>query len=307
MLIDAHAHVFPEVRGQTQRGATRGIGLGRIRLGSETQQLLPPYGKETQFTPEMLIANLDWAGVDQAVLLQGPFYGECNQYALDAIRTYPDRLTGLAYLDPWEGNGRAAFERILRSDLFKGVKLECSVATGLTGLHPGAKLDAPEIGWIWDELESRSLVLVLDLGAVGSASYQTRAVRLIAESHPRMKIIIAHLGQPGPRMEANPHLWQLWQEQIDLGSLPNVWFDCASLPAFFPGESYPFPSAEGYLHRVIGQLGPSKILWGTDQPGLLTSASLPQLVTMIRGHLGFLPQEDQDRILGGNAAGIYLL
>ncbi len=305
MLIDAHAHVFPEVRGMTRQGATRGLGLGRIQVGSETQQLFPPYGAETRFTPEMLVANLDWAGVDKAVLLQGPFYGECNWYALDAIRAYPGRLAGLAYLDPWEGDARSAFEWILQAGLFKGVKLECSLPTGLIGLHPGARLDAPEIAWLWDALESRGLVLVLDLGGIGSASYQTGAVRQIAESHPRLKIVIAHLGQPRPGMEADPPLRQAWQDQIDLGRLPNVWFDCASLPAFFPGEEYPFPSAGSYLRRVIEQLGPSKILWGTDQPGLLTSASLPQLVAMIRRHLEFLPPADRDLILGGNAASIY--
>jgi hypothetical protein len=118
--------------------------------------------------------------------------------------------------------------------------LECSEATGLIGIHPGAKLDAPGIGWLWDELECHNLVLVLDLGAVGSASYQTGAVRMIADNHPRLKIIIAHLAQPSPRMEFNPQLQQLWQEQINLGYLSNVWFDCAALPVYFPDEDYPF-------------------------------------------------------------------
>ena len=82
MMIDAHAHIFPQIHGRIGSGATRGAGYGRLTAGPETIQLIPPYGPQTMFTPEMLIANLDWAGVDQAVLLQGPFYGECNPYVL---------------------------------------------------------------------------------------------------------------------------------------------------------------------------------------------------------------------------------
>ncbi len=70
MLIDAHAHIFPQINGRIGSGPTRGAGYGRLTAGPETIQLIPPYGLETIFTPEMLIANLDWAGVDKAVLLQ---------------------------------------------------------------------------------------------------------------------------------------------------------------------------------------------------------------------------------------------
>ena len=110
MIIDAHAHIFPGVRGATGRGPTRGPGYGRIAVGDEETQLLPPYNEKTVFTPEMLIANMDWAGVDKAVLLQGPFYGECNSYVLEALNRYPDRLVGAAYFDPWETNNRQEFE-----------------------------------------------------------------------------------------------------------------------------------------------------------------------------------------------------
>ena len=305
MLIDSHAHIFPRVNGITSRGVTRGIGLGRIRVGNEPQQLLPPYSRRTLFTPEMLLANLDWAGVDRAVLLQGPFYGECNEYVLKAIQTYPERLAGLAYLDPWEAEVRSNFTRICQGEHFKGVKLECSVPTGLVGLHPEARLDDPEIAWLWTELASNHLVLVLDLGGIGSASYQTLAVQEIATRHPDLRIVIAHLAQPAPGIEFNSKLRKLWQEQINLGFLPNVWFDCAALPAYFPEENYPFPSAEIYLRRVIEEIGPAKVLWGTDQPGLLTSGNLPQLVRMITRHLEFLPPNQQDMILGENAAGIF--
>ena len=185
------------------------------------------------------------------------------------------------------------------------VKLECSEATGLCGLHPNARLDMPNIAWLWDELERRGLVLTLDLGAIGSRSYQTGAVRAIAQGHPDLRIVIAHLGQPNPSAETDVARWDLWQEQIDLGQLPNVWFDTAALPAYLPDEDFPYPTAERYLHLALERIGPSKILWGTDLPGLLRHLNYPQLVKLAKLHTQSLSPDEQAMILGENAMRVY--
>lgn len=305
MIVDAHSHIFPQVQGSTGRGPTRGLGYGRIAVGDEEIQLLPPYNETTVFTPEMLISNMEWAGVDKAVLLQGPFYGECNSYVLDALDRYPDRLVGAAYFDPWGPDSRQEFETIIASSKFRVVKLECSEATGLCGLHPNARLDMREIVWLWDSLERRGLVLTLDLGAIGSRSYQTDAVRTIAEVHPDLRIVIAHLGQPNPSAEADAGRWSLWLDQINLGLLPNVWFDTAALPAYLPDEDFPYPTAERYLHLALERIGPSKILWGTDLPGLLRHLNYPQLVRLAELHTQSLSPNAQAMILGKNAMRVY--
>ena len=305
MIIDAHSHVFPEVRGAVAAGPTRGIGYGCVDAGGQTVRVLPPYNEQTVFTPDMLLANLDWAGADKAVLLQGPFYGECNRYAHDALARHPDRLIGAAYFDPWSTNSPSHLSALLDASLFKAVKLEFSEATGLSGLHPGARLDESGVAWLWLELERRGLALVIDLGAVGSRSYQTGAVRAIAQQHPDLKIVVPHLGQPNPAVEADPERRQLWLEQIDLARLPNVWFDTAALPAYLPDEDYPFPSAERVIRLAVERVGAAKILWGSDQPGLLAHASYPQLVAMAKRHLAFLSNEEQALVLGGNAALVY--
>lgn len=304
-LIDAHVHVFPEIRGLNAAGLTRGLGYGRARVGEREIQVMPPLCERTAHTPEMLLAQMDWAGVQKAVLLQGPFYGECNDYALAAARKYPGRLAALAYLDPWDANWRTSLEAILGEQTFCGVKLECSEATGLCGVHPGARIDHPDLGMLWAELERRGLVLTLDLGAIGSASYQTRAVHVIAARHPGLKIVIAHLGQPRPEAEGDPAAWRLWQAQIDLGHLPNVWFDTAALPAYASDEGYPFPTAGRYLRWALERIGPEKVLWGTDIPGLLAHATYPQLVKLADWHTRYLAEGDRARILSENAREVY--
>jgi predicted TIM-barrel fold metal-dependent hydrolase len=305
MIIDAHAHIFPSVNGLNGAGPTQGLGYGRIRLGLREQQLLPPLSVQLEHTPEMLITHMDWLGVDRAVLLQGPFYGECNDYVAEAARRYPSRLIAAAYFDPWAPDSRQTFERTLAQPVFRAVKLECSVATGLFGFHPQASLDAPELGWLWDELERRRRVLTLDLGAIGSRSYQTAAVRAIAEAHPALRVVIAHLGQPRPPLEDDQTQREAWQAQIELGRLPNLWFDCAALPSYAAAEGFPFASVARYLQQAIDRIGPAKIMWGTDLPSLFAHATYRQLLDFARRPLAGLPPADLELVLGGNAQHVY--
>lgn len=301
-IVDAHAHIFPQIQGQVGSGPTKGLGYGRMLVGSDEIQLMPAHNEETVYSAEMLLANMDWAGVERAVLLQGPFYGECNAYAQDAARRYPDRLQAVAYLDPWRDGLRARWAAV---GSFAAVKMECSVKTGLCGLYSRARLDDPGLRWLWDVLEESGKVLVLDLGHIGGEAYQTAAVREIAVGHEGLRVVIAHLGQPAPQIAADAELMRLWREQIDLGRLANVYFDTAALPAYVGEEAYPYPTTQRWLEEAIDRIGPEKVLWGTDQPGLLRRANLPQLVQAAEVQLDFLAEDDQARVMGLNALAVY--
>lgn len=305
MIVDSHTHVFAEISGRIGDDPTRGLAYGRVRIGDQqTIQTLPPFCKETSFPPEALLTHMDWAGVDKVVLLQGLFYGECNAYALDAVNRYPDRLKAAAYIDPWAEGARQAFEAIAEEPGFCAVKLECSVASGFCGVYPDARLDAPDVGWLWEGAAASGKVLVLDLGGIGERSYQTGAVQTIAETYPGMKIVIAHLGQPGAGVDADETQRALWFEQLDLARLPNVWFDTASLMTYVR-EEFPFPTATRHLHQALDRIGSHKVLWGTDIPGNLVHLAYPKFLTLIRQQIRNLSPSKQAMILGENAAGVF--
>jgi predicted TIM-barrel fold metal-dependent hydrolase len=306
MLIDAHAHIFDEFRGQSARGPIRGTGYGRAAIGAAEFQLIPPFNERTCHTAEMMVRMMDWAGVERTVLLQGPFYGDQNDVVLRAVDGHPDRFLGAAYFDPWLPGARAHFERVIAADRrFCAVKLEISASYGLCNLHPGARLDEPGLDWLWQALVDRALTLAFDLGDIGNASYQTAAVRRIAELQPALKIVIAHLGQVNRAAEADPKLWSAWHEQLALGLLPNVWFDTSALPGAVSEEGYPYPSVERYLRIATARIGAHKLMWGTDVPALYAVASYRQHVELARRHTGFLPLEEQALVLGGTAAEVY--
>jgi predicted TIM-barrel fold metal-dependent hydrolase len=305
-MIDAHAHVFPAVNGRVAAGPTASLGHGRARVGNETLQVTPDYGETTCFTPAMWVAELDAADVELAVLLQGPFWGECNAYAADAVRCFPGRFVAQAYLDPWEEDWRARLETILATPEFRGIKIEFSMPTGLGGVHPGARLDDPDLEAAWALLERENRVLTLDLGSPGTASYQTDAVHKIATTHPALTIVICHLGQPGPALNADAALQLLWQEQIVLGTLPNVHFDTASLPAYFRDQNDPYPSCRDVIHRAVETVGPEKIIWGSDGPGNFTLCRYSRFVELAKVHTDFLSPAEQQLLFSDNARRVYL-
>ncbi len=305
MIVDAHAHIFQDIHGFSGGQSTSGLGYGKVHNGVSAIQFMPPLSETTIHSCEMLIAQMDWAEVAKAVLLQGPFYGDNNDYVLDAVRQYPDRLIAMAYLDPWEKDVQRHYAQLFENKEFAGVKLECSALTGLMSKHKHVRLESSELDWLWDDLQKRRLTLALDLGKIGSSSYQTKAIRHIATRHPELKIVIAHLGQPGPQMMIQQDLKSCWAEQIDLGLLTNVWFDTSALPHYFPDEQFPFPTAARLIREVIEKVGPDKVLWGTDVPGLLTVVTYPQLVYMAESHLHFLNPADKAKVLGGNAMKVY--
>lgn len=306
LIIDAHAHIFDRVRGLIGTGITESLPFGKARCANdEIIRLMPPLAVETSFPPQVLLEYMDLAGVDKAVLLQAPFYGDMNDYVHQAVKHWPDRFIGTAYFDPWSEDAPKTFGHVTDQLGFRVIKIELSESTGLSGLHPEARLDDQELEWFWEESERRALVVTLDLGSIGGRAYQTQALRNILSRHPGLKIVIAHLGQPPVRARRDEQLNRLWRDQILLARHPGVWLDLASLPAYVGDEDYPFPSACYFLRQATELVGSDKLLWGSDIPGLLNHATYSQLIGFVARHCDFLSESDRAKILGGNALQMY--
>ena len=306
MIIDAHAHIMTAVQGTSATGPTRSLSWGKVRWGDETIQLLPPFNEVTTFPAETLLAQMDWACVDRAVLLQGPFYGEANAYVASTVERWPDRFIGAFAPDPVAPDARQKFKQCVEEYGLRIVKFELTEPTGLTGRYPKLRLDVPQFSWIFETAQREGLIFTFDLGKIGSKAYQTEAVATIAERYPDLQIVIAHLAQPPINNSDDAELDAKWKEQILLGRKANVSFDLSALPAYSQAyDEYPYVVAQGYVRRAVDLIGAEKIMWGTDVPGLLTSGSYRQLLNCVRLHCDFLSAEEMAQILGLNALRVY--
>ncbi len=294
------------MRGRFARGAVRGLTYGRVRIGrAEPFRAFAPTERPVRSSPETLLELMDWAGVDKAVLLQNNFYGDHNAGVARAARRWPDRFLPTMYLDPWAPRARETFRRFADHQEMRTVKLATDDKFGLFALHPGASLRDDCCQWLWPEMARRGMTLTLDLGAIGSRSYETELVMGIARQHPRLRLVICHLAQPTAADEAFPARMRLWEQQVLLARRPNVWLDVSALPHKTAGEEFPWPSTGRWIRRALQLVGPRKLLWGSDMPGLLTAGTYPQLLRQMDVHLAGLSRPDRQAILGGNALRAY--
>ena len=92
MIIDAHVHLW-----KTQRGSVNGkpvvpLGGGRTDFGGEVRQMLPPYLANGENPAEILLSNMDFAGVNGAVVTQEQIDGSQDEYLREVRQNHPDRF-----------------------------------------------------------------------------------------------------------------------------------------------------------------------------------------------------------------------
>ena len=235
---------------------------GRRRGQSQTHDHRRPRHITADFAATDLLALMDDAGVERAVLLQGPYYGERDAQVAAAARRYPDRFIGAFAPDPRSSHHRLQFRRCVDDYGLRILKFEMSAATGLCGIYPDLRIDSDAMRWLLEAARQHDLVVVFDLGAVDSVSYQTDRMQRIAGRFPELSFVIAHLAQPPLATPDDAPRKAAWQRQIALGRLPNVHFDLSALPAYAPDAVYPFVAAQDYIRQALKLVGAGKIMWG---------------------------------------------
>ena len=77
-------------------------------------QWMPPALQDMSCSPELMIAQMDYVGVDRAVLQHDRIYGRLDDFLGDCVRRYPDRFVALAQVDEWVGGRNDQLERLRR-------------------------------------------------------------------------------------------------------------------------------------------------------------------------------------------------
>ena len=74
-VIDIHAHIYERVAGITRGQPMASTDLGRVAIGNEEVQFLPPSFEQSRSTAEMLIAYMDCAVSKRRFLCLIPITG----------------------------------------------------------------------------------------------------------------------------------------------------------------------------------------------------------------------------------------
>ena len=273
MIVDTHVHVISDDL------ETYPLVPGRRRLG---------WVDEARFTVEQVLALMDEAGVDRALLVQPlTAYGYDNRYTALSARRYPDRFVSVPIVD-MEADGAAETLRSLNeNEKMTGVRL-----FGRAG--GGDWLDNPKTFPVWELAEELDFPIAVLLGI-------ERAPKLAAmlERFPGVTVALDHLGSvpfdDGPPYETAAPVF-------DLARFPNLRLK------FSPTNEQSAARGPGgikeVLERIVDRFGVDRLMWGSNFSATY-EPPYAELVAMGQESLSFLTAEERAKIMGGNALEVW--
>ncbi|MGH2460652.1 MAG: amidohydrolase family protein [Chloroflexota bacterium] len=283
MIVDCHAHVA-----HTMTGFWQPLRRGKVQDQGQVRQLFPPSFDPTASPPEVLLGYMDQVGVDRTFLVQHHMYGDQNATVLDAIKTWPDRFSGFAYLGRLDSpDAPDHLERLIEAGM-TGLKIEVA---STRRLRPDFRFDGENERRIFRRLDQLGRPLVVDVN-VGTPD-DSLALRALLDEFSRIQLVICHVG--GPPREG-------WRERVLVAKHPRGWVDLSALPLVYgPDEEYPWLRAQETARWAVETFGADKVMWGTDYPPTLTGGTYRQLLDWVRRHCAFLSADARANLLGGNA------
>lgn len=236
MIIDAHAHLWKIQKGKVDGKDVIALENGKSNFGGEIRQMMPPYMNDGFNSAERFIANMDYAGVNGAVITQEEIDGNQNEYLLKAKSQYPDRLKICSLYSENEP---------LQIDGFDGIKL-CA------GRLKDQNLLNHE--FVFKTADEKGMFISVDLA---DGDLQTNELGVLADKYPTLRIAIGHFGMVTR---------DKWLEQIKLAKKPNVYIESGGITWLFNEEFYPYPSAIKAIKEAGEICSFDKLMWGSDYP-----------------------------------------
>ena len=283
-----------------------------------TKHYYPPNLRNCEFTPDSLIGEMDYAGIDATLLHTNPMLGRSSAYLAECVRRFPGRLYSMAPVDEW---------RI--RDETDAVVRELTTAITEGGLH-AVKFNsygymASHDPWddglyrlFWEAATSLNVPIFFSVGTgpenvAWEASSTVRdgylnELRILMrwmERYPDTVCSITH-GFPyrsfleDGRIALPDAVWEPFQN-------PNL-----SIEVSFPvriGDTFDFPYREvmSTIEAMVEHIGADRLLYGTDMPFQNRHCTYRQSRDHIEKYCTFLSRKERDLIMGGTAARILKL
>jgi predicted TIM-barrel fold metal-dependent hydrolase len=202
----------------------------------------------TPATVEDLLAEMEGAGVEKAVLVQPSVYGWDNSYLCDCLERYRGRFAGVCLVDPHSENAGEDLRFWCTDRGCQGVRIN------LIAERDGS--------WVLGTLQERIWDAAEELGASVSLQMLPAHAAVAGELAARrsgVRFIIDYLGGEAFHDGSGGAAIDL------LASHPNVFFKLLSLGQDSHG-SYPFPDLWPLYERALEAFGADRVVFGTDFP-----------------------------------------
>lgn len=299
LFIEAHGHVWEKLHGRRFDTETVvPVGNGRVRIGDEEIQFVPPEMTDCSCRIEVLQTYEKLLGFDKAVLLQTPCYGEQYEYINEIIRKNPEKYVTVGIPNPQIKESYLDKAKLcLEQYGYKGLKFE----------SPDIPFDmlAEENQFVFEEIMKYDAFFMIDLGwGDGPHDFPIDELLEVAKRYPQLKIMLPHMGVSrlwDPKEKGN--LDSLKKTLSILNYNQNVYFDCSGIPmlATRAGECYPWPLMTDVLKLAKAEGAIDRVMWGSDAPTVLVACTYRQHVDCVVDYCDFLTDDELEDLLGRTA------
>ena len=296
MIIDAHIHIWhrdmiPDRAIENYLEPLKklkGMYGGVFDIGLDEEIPFADYKYSMSESKEML----DACKMDHAVVLGTDFelvneHRMTNDEYMDwlfEICSTDDRYIPFISVDPNKGeDALRSVERVVKKYAPKGIKVYPA-----TGFYP----DDPKYDAYWDLIDDLGLVITTHAGMalppLDEKYCHPKFFDRIAEKHPDMKIIIAHLGG-----KFHDELFPL------MDAHDNVYTDCSALQGWIPVD----PTMVDRRLEEVSSRYPDRVVFGSDSPLYNERTTVQRYMDIIMdGKWG--TRKVKEDILGNNMARI---
>jgi predicted TIM-barrel fold metal-dependent hydrolase len=254
----------------------------QVHIWSSGKPTNPNHRQVPVFSKDDLLKEMDDAGVD-AALIHPPASWDpsSNELAIEAARQHPDRLAILGNFPLDRPESRALIDGWKQRPGMLGLRFAL--------LQPHQKTWPTDgtMDWLWPAAERAGIPIAL------LAATFMPVVGQVAERHPKLKLIVDHLGRPsGTKDDA---AWASLPEMLALAKHANVAIKATGAPSY-SSEVYPYRNIHGHLRRIYDAFGPERMFWGTDITRM--PCSWRQCITLFTEELPWLSGRDQELVMG---------
>lgn len=272
MIIDFHTHIVPP-----QVKENRSYYVKRDRCFATCYS----NPKAKLITAEELIASMNQAGIERSVVLNIAWGSHelcrwTNDYIIDSINRYPQRLIGFGMIQPRDSEAIAELERCAN----EGIKGIGEMRSDIQGFDMGDKDFMEPFAEV---AQSHGLIILTHASEPVGHSYPGKGAitpellyRFIT-NFPGLRIVLAHWGGGLPFYALMPEVAE---------ALKNVYFDTAASLLLYRDQVF---------NQVAELVGADKILFGSDYPLIAQKRAIESITSLD------LSEEAKDKILGGNA------
>ena len=241
---------------------------------------IEPHRREP-YSAAQALADMDAAGIDAALLHPPSWDPDSTALSIAAVKAQPRRFAILGRIPPDQPERRGEIDTWKSQPGMLGLRY--------TFLQPHQKSWPTDgtMDWLWPAAARAGLPVAM------LASEFLPLVGEIAKRHPRLKLIVDHLG--ALRLNKGDAAFANLPQLVALAKHPNIAVKATGGPGY-ASDGYPFKSLHTVYRRLYDAFGPKRLFWGTDITRM--PCTWRQCVTAFTEEIPWLGEADKALIMG---------